>query len=50
MAYYAVLAAKGFVPEAALAGFGGFGSILGYHMSLRPEESDWQAIDRGMIR
>lgn len=31
MAYYAVLAAKGFVPEAALAGFGGFDSILGYH-------------------
>lgn len=31
MAYYAVLAAKSFVPEAALAGFGGFDSNLGYH-------------------
>lgn len=31
MAYYAVLAAKGFVSEAALAGFGGFDSVLGYH-------------------
>jgi transketolase len=30
-AYYAVLAAKGFVPVEALAGFGGGGSPLGYH-------------------
>lgn len=31
MAYYAVLAAKGFVTEADLVGFGGFDSALGYH-------------------
>src|SRR6185503_6681960 len=31
MAYYAVLAAKGFVPEELLATFGGFDSPLGYH-------------------
>lgn len=31
MAYYAVLAAKGFVPEAALASFGNFDSQLGHH-------------------
>jgi transketolase len=31
MAYYAVLAAKGFVPVAWLDGFGGFGSPLGFH-------------------
>jgi transketolase len=30
-AYYAVLAAKGFVPVEALAGFGGVDSMLGYH-------------------
>jgi transketolase len=30
-AYYAVLAAKGLIPVAALDGFGGFDSILGYH-------------------
>jgi transketolase len=30
-AYYAVLAAKGFVPESWLPGFGGFGSRLGHH-------------------
>src|SRR5215475_10262074 len=30
-AYYAVLAAKGFVPESWLAGFGGIDSALGYH-------------------
>jgi len=30
-AYYAVLAAKGFVPESWLAGFGSAGSALGYH-------------------
>ena len=30
-AYYAVLAAKGFIPEAWLAGFGSAGSRLGYH-------------------
>jgi transketolase len=30
-AYYAVLAAKGFVPESWLAGWGGAGSRLGYH-------------------
>jgi transketolase len=29
--YYAVLAAKGFVPVAELAGFGGFDSRLGHH-------------------
>ncbi len=31
MAYYAVLAAKGFVDPADLPGFGAFGSILGLH-------------------
>lgn len=31
MAYYAVLAAKGFVPVEWLDGFGGIGSRLGYH-------------------
>ena len=31
MAYYAVLAAKGFVPVEALAGFGSYDSPLGYH-------------------
>lgn len=31
MAYYAVLAAKGFFPVDLLAGFGGFDSILGQH-------------------
>jgi transketolase len=31
MAYYAVLAAKGFIPEELLATFGGFDSPLGYH-------------------
>ncbi|HVP74799.1 MAG TPA: thiamine pyrophosphate-dependent enzyme [Gaiellaceae bacterium] len=30
-AYYAVLAAKGLIPVEELAGFGGFGSPLGYH-------------------
>jgi transketolase len=30
-AYYAVLAAKGFVPVSSLAGFGGADSRLGYH-------------------
>src|ERR1700677_1466 len=30
-AFYAVLAAKGFVPESWLAGFGGIDSRLGYH-------------------
>ena len=30
-AYYAVLAAKGFIPEEWLAGFGGADSRLGYH-------------------
>jgi len=30
-AYYAVLAAKGFVPVESLAGFGSFDSALGYH-------------------
>jgi transketolase len=30
-AYYAVLAAKGFVPESWLSGFGGIDSRLGYH-------------------
>jgi transketolase len=30
-AYYAVLAAKGFVDADELAGFGGFDSLLGYH-------------------
>ena len=30
-AYYAVLAAKGFVPVDTLAGFGGYDSVLGYH-------------------
>jgi len=30
-AYYAVLAAKGFVPESWLTGFGGVDSPLGYH-------------------
>jgi transketolase len=31
MAFYAVLAAKGFIDLAELAGFGSFGSILGQH-------------------
>ena len=31
MAYYAVLAAKGFVPVEALAGFGTYNSVLGKH-------------------
>jgi transketolase len=31
MAYYAVLAAKGFVPVEALAGFGSYDSPLGHH-------------------
>jgi transketolase len=31
IAYYAVLAAKGFIPPDALDGFGGFASMLGYH-------------------
>ncbi|GAA1286136.1 transketolase [Streptomyces javensis] len=31
MAYYAVLAAKGFFPESLLAGFGGYDSPLGHH-------------------
>jgi transketolase len=31
MAFYAVLAAKGFIPEDALPGFGGFDSDLGHH-------------------
>ncbi|MDX2709305.1 transketolase [Streptomyces sp. PA03-6a] len=31
MAYYAVLTAKGFVPEGWLPGFGSFGSPLGHH-------------------
>ncbi|WP_225849057.1 transketolase [Streptomyces sp. HPF1205] len=31
MAYYAVLAAKGFVPVEWLSGFGGYGSPLGHH-------------------
>jgi transketolase len=31
MAYYAVLAAKGFIPAGQLDGFGGFDSILGHH-------------------
>jgi transketolase len=31
MAYYAVLAAKGFIPVSWLPGFGGFDSPLGYH-------------------
>ena len=31
MAFYAVLAAKGFIPESALSGFGGFDSPLGHH-------------------
>jgi len=30
-AYYAVLAAKGFIPVESLAGFGAFDSALGYH-------------------
>jgi transketolase len=30
-AYYAVLAAKGFLDPAELPGYGGFGSILGHH-------------------
>jgi transketolase len=30
-AYYAVLAAKGFIPESWLAGFGSADSLLGYH-------------------
>lgn len=30
-AYYAVLAAKGFIPVPSLAGFGSSGSTLGYH-------------------
>jgi transketolase len=30
-AYYAVLAAKGFIPESWLTGFGSAGSALGYH-------------------
>ena len=35
MAYYAVLAAKGFVPVGALATFGRAGSILGHHPDAR---------------
>lgn len=31
MAYYAVLAAKGFIPDAWLPGFGGYDSPLGHH-------------------
>jgi transketolase len=31
MAYYAVLAAKGFIPEELLPGFGTYGSPLGHH-------------------
>lgn len=31
MAYYAVLAAKGFINQELLAGFGSFGSALGHH-------------------
>src|ERR1700759_430762 len=31
MAYYAVLAAKGFLDPAELPGFGSFGSVLGLH-------------------
>ncbi|HEY9291785.1 MAG TPA: thiamine pyrophosphate-dependent enzyme [Microlunatus sp.] len=31
MAYYAVLAAKDFIPESWLSGFGGFDSPLGHH-------------------
>jgi transketolase len=31
MAYYAVLAAKGFIPVESLAGFGSRDSLLGYH-------------------
>jgi transketolase len=31
MAYYAVLAAKGFIDQAALAGYGSFDSALGHH-------------------
>ncbi|GAA1711991.1 transketolase [Streptomyces yatensis] len=31
MAYYAVLAAKGFLPESLLPGFGAYGSPLGHH-------------------
>lgn len=31
MAYYAVLAAKGFIPEEALPGFGSYDSPLGHH-------------------
>jgi transketolase len=31
MAYYAVLAAKGFIPVESLAGFGSHDSLLGYH-------------------
>jgi transketolase len=31
MAYYAVLAAKGFIDEAVLSGYGTFGSPLGHH-------------------
>src|SRR6266702_5739645 len=34
-AYYAVLAAKGFLDAALLPGFGGFGSPLGYHPDRR---------------
>jgi transketolase len=30
-AFYAVLAAKGFIPVESLAGFGGIDSVLGYH-------------------
>lgn len=32
MAYYAVLAAKGFLPEDLLAGFGSYDSLLGHHL------------------
>jgi transketolase len=31
MAYYAVLAAKGFLPAESLSGFGGYGSAFGHH-------------------
>ena len=35
-AYYSVLAAKGFIPESWLAGFGSAGSRLGYHPDPQP--------------
>ncbi len=48
MAYYAVLAAKGFLDPAELPGFGSFGSVLGLHPDhlLVPGAGDLQRLAR----